>query len=115
METAIVEIFRFDPKVDNGPKYDTYELPHEEGRSVLDVIKYIYEHYDSSLSFRYGCTVGTCYGCLLKVNGETVVGCQQPAGKRMKISPLPRQKIIKDLAVDFNSRSGHIKKGDYCT
>ena len=103
-ELALVDIFRFDPKEGGSPRYETYEAPYKE-MTVLDVIRYIYEHYDPTLSFRCGCDIGRCYGCLLLVNGVSVVACEKAAEARMRIEPLKKFQVIKDLVVDFDKLS----------
>lgn len=105
-DLAKVKIFRFDPSVDKKPRYETFdEIPYKD-RSVLEVIKIIYEHYDQSLALREGCNNGTCTGCTMMVNGEPVLACQKLAEKEMVIEPHPKFQIIKDLVVDFNETRG---------
>lgn len=98
---ASVKLFRFDPKVDKKPRYETYQAPYQ-GRSVLDVLFYIYENFAPGLSFRYGCKVGFCTGCPVLVNGKPAFSCQKVAEEKMTIEPHPKFEIIKDLVVDFD-------------
>lgn len=96
-------IFRFDPVQDKEPRFENYSVPFE-GLTVLDVIRYIYENYDSSLSFRTGCAGGSyqrCGACAIMVNGTPALACKRLAEENMTIEPHPRYEIIKDLAVDF--------------
>ncbi len=105
-ELASVKVFRFDPAVDGEAKYATYDnIPYQE-RTVLEVIKTIYEEHDPTLAFREGCDNGTCSGCALTVNNEPVLACQKLAEKEMVIAPHPKFAIIKDLVVDFNKERG---------
>ena len=100
-EMAEVEVFRFDPKEDSQPRYETYKAPYE-GESVINVLRYIHDYCDPSLSFRYGCTIGMCCACMLMVNQEPVMGCEKLAEKKMRIEPHPKFEIIKDLVIDFD-------------
>jgi succinate dehydrogenase/fumarate reductase iron-sulfur protein len=101
---AQVKVFRFDPAIDKEPRYEVYQTPYQ-GLTVLNVLQYIYEHYDASLSFRFGCSGAhyvRCGACPVLCNGEPVLSCQKVADKKMTIEPHPKFEVIKDLIVDFN-------------
>ncbi|MFC2013929.1 2Fe-2S iron-sulfur cluster-binding protein [Chloroflexota bacterium] len=101
---AEVKVFRFDPQEDKEPRWEVYQTPYE-GYTVLLVLRYIYEHLDSSLAFRYGCAGSTdnrCGACLVLLNGRPALSCEAVAEKNMTIGPHPRFEIAKDLIVDFN-------------
>ncbi len=53
----------------------TYEVPVEEGESVLGVLQYIYENLDPGLTFYSSCRIGLCTGCLVRVNGKACFAC----------------------------------------
>ncbi len=98
------KVFRFDPAVDKEPRYETYPAPFE-GRTVLDMLKYIYENHDSTLSFRLGCAgagQARCGACAVLVNGTPALSCKKLAEEGMTIEPHPRFEAIKDLALDFD-------------
>ncbi|MDH5695143.1 MAG: 2Fe-2S iron-sulfur cluster-binding protein [Dehalococcoidia bacterium] len=107
-DKAIVKILRFDPKVGEEPRYQTYEIPPEgwKNRRVIDTIRYIYKNFDHSLAFRDWCHAGLCGGCAMVVNGEPILVCQQIAEREMTIEPHPKFEIIKDLVVDFEMMKG---------
>lgn len=100
-ELATVEVFKFDPEVDTQPSYQEFKVPYE-GRTVLDVLRYIYENLDSTLAFRWACGQGYCRSCVISTNGKPALACMQPASKHMKIDPHPKFKVMKDLLVDLN-------------
>ena len=95
-----VEVYRFDPDIDKEPTYQTYMVPYEMGLSVLNVLQYIYDNIDQTLSFYYSCRIGKCNGCLMIVNGKTTSVCTTPAKPLMKIEPIKGFKVLKDLIVD---------------
>ena len=104
------KVFRFDPTVDKEPRYEAYLTPFE-GYTVLDVLKYIYENYDSTLSFRFGCAGAgyeRCGACAVLVNETPVLSCKKLAEKRMTIEPHPKFEVIKDLAIDFDRERGRV-------
>jgi NAD-dependent dihydropyrimidine dehydrogenase PreA subunit len=107
-----VKVFRFDPQVDKEPRYETYLTPFE-GYTVLDVLKYIYENYDSTLAFRFGCSGAgyeRCGACSVLVNGQPVFSCKKLAEEEMTIEPHPKFEVIRDLALDFDRKAKIIKK-----
>lgn len=98
-----VKVFRFDPSKDKEPRYDTFKVPLLENMSVLGVLHHIYEKMDSSLAFYFSCrgSYNKCGGCMMLVNGKAIMACDAPAESEMKIDPLPKKKIIRDLVVEF--------------
>ena len=93
-----VKVFRFDPRKDKSPRYDTYTVPVEEGTSVLNVLNYIYENVDSGLSYYYSCRIGVGACCLLKVNGKVAKACTAIVKNDVTIEPLTTGfKVVKDL------------------
>jgi len=102
-EKGLVKIFRFDPDKDKEPEYVDYEVPCQ-GLTVLQVLEYIYEHYDRTLAFRYGCDgsgSARCGACVVEINDVPVLACRQQAQVDMVVNPHHKFKVIKDLVVDF--------------
>ena len=83
-------------------RYDVYQVPYEEGMSVLDALVWIRGHEDSSLAFRYGCVnANACKTCMALVDGEVGYMCTarlSPAGGT--VEPLPKRPLIRDLVTD---------------
>ena len=105
-----VSVFRFHPGVDKAPRYQTYKVPFEEGRSVLGVLKYIYENQDSSLAFYNSCRIGKCTGCHVKVNGKTRLACTTVVEEEdLLLEPMPGYRVVRDLVVD-RTRAGTAEK-----
>jgi succinate dehydrogenase/fumarate reductase-like Fe-S protein len=104
-EQATVRLFRFDPEVDTEPRYDVFKVPYQ-GRSVLNVLLYIYQNLDSTFAFRWGCEKHYCRCCVVSVNKQPVLACMAPAEKNMRIDPHPKFKVIKDLLVDLSRPKG---------
>ena len=100
LEKIKVKVFRFDPSTNK--KYcKTYNvpLPLQQGLSVLDVLDYIYENLDPSLSYydHAACRHGICSGCILVINGKTSLACQTPVSGDITVNPPLKFKIVKDL------------------
>jgi NAD-dependent dihydropyrimidine dehydrogenase PreA subunit len=108
-----IRVCRFDPEKDSGPRYETHRVPL--GGFVLDALKYIYEQYDASLSFRFGCTGPTyerCGACAVEVNGESALSCKKILEQGMTVAPHRKIEVLKDLVVDFTRVNANRKAGD---
>jgi succinate dehydrogenase/fumarate reductase iron-sulfur protein len=104
-----VKIQRFNPNVDKNPRYQSYEIPMEEGMSVLNVLKYISENLDPTLAYYASCRLGMCGGCYARVNGKNCLVCSTPAIGDIKIEPISSYQVIKDLVVDTEKRNSKNK------
>lgn len=105
-ELASVKVMRFDPGVDQSPRYEDYQAPYV-GLSVLQVLRYIYENFAPTLAYRFGCTGPNevrCGACILMVNSRPALSCQKAAEKEMVIEPHPDFEVIKDLVTDLNRK-----------
>lgn len=98
---AEIKLFRFDPEIDAKIWYKEFRAPYEE-RTVLNVLRYIYENLDSTFAFRWACEKTLCRSCAISVNGKPVLSCTAQAEKNMTIEPHPKFEIIKDLVVNFD-------------
>ena len=62
--------------VNEESRYDDFEVPFEEGMSVLDALRWIRANLDSSLAIRYSCiNANACKTCMALVNGEVEYTC----------------------------------------
>ncbi|EHI49451.1 succinate dehydrogenase and fumarate reductase iron-sulfur protein [SAR116 cluster alpha proteobacterium HIMB100] len=92
----------------NGSQDQTFEVPEQDSQTVLDVVTYIQEYLDPTLSYRFACRVGMCGSCGMMVNGEPRWTCRTHvkkvtgASKSLTIAPLRNLPVIKDLVVDMD-------------
>lgn len=95
----MVKLFRFDPSVDKGPHYQTYEVPLEQGMGAMSVLDYIYQNLDSTVAYydHAGCSLGICARCVARINGKTSLLCQTPVTGDITLEPLSESRVIKDL------------------
>jgi succinate dehydrogenase/fumarate reductase-like Fe-S protein len=83
-------------------RYDDYQVPFEEGMSVLDALRWIRTNIDSSLGIRYSCiNANACKTCMALVNGEVEYTCiaKLTPGSTI-VEPLPKRLLIRDLVTD---------------
>jgi NAD-dependent dihydropyrimidine dehydrogenase PreA subunit len=106
-----IKVFRFDPEVDKEPRFETYLVPLEG--SVLDALRYIYENYDASLGYRFGCSGAghqRCGACPVFVDGQPALSCKKMVEGGMTIEAHPKFEVIRDLALDFDRERKRTRK-----
>jgi fumarate reductase (CoM/CoB) subunit B len=106
-----VKVFIYDPSTDIEPRYETFQIPRWHKMTVLEALQYIYEH-STPVAFRYSCrfmTVGLCQLCKVVVNGKVVLACKEEVRDEMTIEPLRDLPHIRDLVVDFQSYTSHLR------
>ena len=83
-------------------RYDHFEVPFEEGMSVLDALRWIRVNLDSTLAIRYSCiNANACKTCMALVNGEVEYTCiAKLAPESITVEPLPKRPLIRDLVTD---------------
>ena len=88
--------------VNEESRYDDFEVPFEEGMSVLDALRWIRINLDSSLAIRYSCiNANACKTCMALVNGVVEYTCiAKLAPEIITVEPLPKRPLIRDLVTD---------------
>lgn len=86
---------------------EQFEVPAYESQTVLDVVSWIQQNADPTLTYRFACRVGMCGSCAMMVNGVPRWTCRTHVrkvlqGNRMEVAPLRNLPVIKDLAVDMD-------------
>jgi len=86
---------------------DVFEVPAFESQTVLDVVSWVQQNADPTLSYRFACRVGMCGSCAMMVNGVPRWTCRTHInkvldGNEVTIGPLRNLPVIKDLAVDMD-------------
>ena len=82
--------------------YQTYEVPFEEGMSVLDALRWVRTYRDSSLAIRYSClNANACKTCMALVDGAVEYTCTARLNASgATVGPLPSRTVIRDLVTD---------------
>ena len=83
-----------------------FEVPAYDNQTVLDVVSWVQQNVDPTLSYRFACRVGMCGSCAMMVNGVPRWTCRTHIskvsdGNHVSIAPLRNLPVIKDLAVDM--------------
>ena len=84
-------------------RYDDFAVPYEDGMSVLDALRWIRIHLDSTLAIRYSCiNANACKTCMALVNGEVEYTCIAKLTPEVTtVEPLPKRPLIRDLVTDI--------------
>ena len=91
-----------------GGGYERFQVPLQESQTILDVVSYIQQYIDPSLTYRFACRVGMCGSCAMMVNGVPRWTCRTHVKKiadsatGLTIAPLRNLPVIKDLVVDMD-------------
>lgn len=83
-------------------RFEDFEVPYEEGMSVLDALRWIRTRLDSSLAIRYSCiNANACKTCMALVNGEVEYTCiAKLTPGVVTVEPLAKRPLIRDLITD---------------
>jgi succinate dehydrogenase / fumarate reductase iron-sulfur subunit len=100
MRSTRVQVWRGTAHEDGG--FQTYEVPFEDGMSVLDALRWIRTHVDSSLAIRYSCVnANACKTCMALVDGGVEYTCIARLSENgVTVGPIPKRPIIRDLVTD---------------
>lgn len=81
-----------------------WRVPYEAGQTVLDALRWIREHADPSLGFRYSCiNANACKECMMLIDGHVQYACLARLESRaMRIEPLPKKRLIRDLITEIS-------------
>jgi len=93
--------------IQRGTGDSLFEVPAFENQTVLDVVSWVQQNADPTLSYRFACRVGMCGSCAMMVNGVPRWTCRTHVGKvsargAIEIAPLRNLPVINDLAVDMD-------------
>jgi succinate dehydrogenase/fumarate reductase iron-sulfur protein len=101
-----VRVYRFDPSLDKEPSYREYKVPLLfEKMKILDVLRYIQEKLDYTLSFTWDCRLWNCGLCGVSVNKRPCSACLMDvksivSDNGLLIEPMPNYPVLKDLVID---------------
>jgi len=108
-----LKVFRYNPEQDKKPSYKTYELDAEPTDRVLDLLEYVKNYIDGTLTFRRSCAHGVCGSDAMRINGVNKLACkvlvQDLHSKKITVEPILGLPVIKDLIVDMEPFMDHFK------
>ena len=82
----------------------SYEVPYEEGMTVLMALEYLYQNY--TVAYRHSCDIGLCTICMMRINGKPKMACKEILNEPqdLVIEPSRNHPVLRDLACDFDKK-----------
>lgn len=108
-----LEIMRYDPEQDEAPYFSNYIVAARHDWAVLDVLNYIKENMDTTISYRWSCHMMVCGSCSMMVNGEPGLACStfiRDLPDRIRIEALANFPIERDLVVVLDDVMGKAQR-----
>ncbi len=103
----ILKIKRFNPETDEDSYFQSYHLNAKSDDRILDLLVYIKDMMDGTLSFRKSCAHGICGSDAMRINGKDRLACKtlvkdvaDSDDKELIIEPLRHFPVQRDLVVD---------------
>jgi succinate dehydrogenase/fumarate reductase-like Fe-S protein len=100
VKTARLRVWRGSSR-ENG-RYEEFDVPFEEGDSVLDGLARIRITQDPDLAIRFSCfNANVCKECTMLIDGKVEYACiAKLRTGRVQLDPLPNLPILRDLVTD---------------
>ncbi|MBI3840626.1 MAG: succinate dehydrogenase/fumarate reductase iron-sulfur subunit [Thaumarchaeota archaeon] len=86
-------------------RYDSFEVPRQDGMVVLNAVHYVQAHFDPSLSARLNCKAGRCGSCSAEINGRPRLMCKTPVDSiegEITVEPMKAFPRLRDLVTDVS-------------
>ena len=85
-------------------RVETYDVPYEDGLTLLDAIIWIRRRRDASIAVRFSCKANACKECSATIDGKPGFLCAQltVAGGTTRIEPLKKPRLIRDLVSELS-------------
>jgi fumarate reductase iron-sulfur subunit len=96
---------RFRPEQESAPTTERYEIPVRPDWAILDVLNYIKDEVDPTLSHRWSCRMGVCGSCGVMVNGRPKLACStfvRDYPGEIRVDPLTNFPVIRDLVIEMD-------------
>ena len=83
---------------------DAFDVPYEEGLTLLDAIGWIRRECDPSLAVRFSCKANACKECSAVIDGKPGYLCalRVVPGATTRIEPLRKPRLIRDLVTELH-------------
>ena len=99
-------IRRFNPEVDNEPKWEDFTIPCYPTDRILDALHQIKGDHDGTLTFRRSCGHGICGSDAMRINGLNRLACKTlvkdlDTSKPVTVEAIKGLPLEKDLVVDM--------------
>lgn len=101
--TFTLHVQRFDPAAgDAKPQWEAFQIPWVVTMTVIQALEWCQDQGDY-VAFRANCREFTCGSCAMLINGKPALACDTPLVDNMRLQPLNRYPVKKDLVVDTSA------------
>ena len=105
--TVTLFVRRYNPELDEEPKWVDYDVQVHGTDRVLDALHKIKWEIDGSLTFRRSCAHGVCGSDAMRINGRNRLACKTlikdlDITQPIYVEPIKGLEVEKDLVVDMN-------------
>jgi succinate dehydrogenase/fumarate reductase-like Fe-S protein len=85
-------------------RVEEYDVPYQDGLTLLDAIIWVRRHRDPSLAVRFSCKANACKECSATIDGKPGFLCARLAvsGGTTRIGPLAKPRLIRDLVTELS-------------
>jgi succinate dehydrogenase / fumarate reductase iron-sulfur subunit len=84
----------------------SFQVEADRFTSVLDILIFVKEKQDHTLSMRYSCNMGICGSCGMVINGKPRLACETNVfslgSSTISVGPMEAHPLLKDLVTDFD-------------
>jgi fumarate reductase iron-sulfur subunit len=108
-----LEVLRYDPEVDEKPRFQRYTVPCKSDWVVLDALNHVKSQQDPTLSYRWSCHMAVCGSCGMMVNGEPKLACKAFLRNYtgvIRVEPLAHFPIERDLVTVIDDFMDKLKR-----
>ena len=104
-----LRIARFNPEDDRGVHWDSFQVPTLPSDRLLNLLLYVKDYLDGTLTFRRSCAHGVCGSDAMRVDGTNRLACKILMRDLLRtdkpvtitVEPLKALTVLKDLVVDM--------------
>jgi succinate dehydrogenase/fumarate reductase-like Fe-S protein len=84
-------------------RFETFEVPYEDGLTLLDALLWLRRNEDPSIGVRFSCRANACKECSATIDGKPGYLCAQRAveGGTTRLEPLRKPRLIRDLVTEL--------------
>ena len=103
-QTCHLRISRYE-RGDGNQHFDEFDVPVREHMTLLDGLRWVQLHRDSTLSLRHSCLHASCGTCGVRVNGRDELSCvsmMADHGDEITVEPLANLPVLTDLVVEMD-------------
>lgn len=94
-----LHVRRYDPESSAPARWETYQVPFVRTMTVMEALEYLWDQ-GTYIAFRANCREFTCGSCAMQINGKPRLACDSLLEDGMRVEPLSRYPVLKDLVVD---------------